>query len=105
MLFRLQIGPGGLKEKKKRSSNYQKMLSIQFSGGGRRNSRLRLLVGVSAALLGASNSFLFLLYTGFASIFSSFSIFFVVFPPARSGDSFPNACEKFVDNIFVPISL
>lgn len=78
MLFRLQIGPGGLKEKKKRSSNYQKMLSIQFWGGGRRNSRLRLLVGVTGALLGASNSFLFfLLYTGFASIFSSFSIFFL----------------------------
>lgn len=60
------------------------MLSIQFWGGGRRNSRLRLLVGVTAALLGASNSFLFfccaqLQYTGFASIFSSFSIFFFFF--------------------------
>lgn len=87
------------------------MLSIQFWGGGRRNSRLRLLVGVTAVLLGASNSFLFFAVPNFSTqvlpVFSVVSVyfFFFAFPPPCSGDSFPNACEKFVDNIFVPISL
>lgn len=77
MLFRLQIGPGGLKQEEAAAKN---VINSVAEGKGGRNSRLRLVVGVSAALLGATNSLLFfccaqLQYTGFCSIFSIFLSF------------------------------
>lgn len=104
MLFRLQIGPGGLKQEEAAAKN---VINSVAEGKGGRNSRLRLVVGVSVALLGATNSLLFFLLctTSVHRFLQYFQYFFIVFPAPRSGDSFPNACEKFVDNIFVPISL
>lgn len=70
MLFRLQIGPGGLKQEEAAAKN---VINSVAEGKGGRISRLRLVVGVSAALLGATNAQL--QYTGFCSIFSIFLSF------------------------------
>lgn len=78
MLFRLQIGPGGLKQEEAAAKN---VINSVAEGKGGRNSRLRLVVGVSAALLGATNSLLFFAVHNFSTqVFAVFSVFFYRFP-------------------------
>lgn len=84
MLFRLQIGPDGLKQEEAAAKNV--INSVVVERGGGRYSQLRLVVGVSVALLGATNCFFFLLCTTsvhrffqyFQYFFWSFSLLLVL---------------------------
>lgn len=85
------------------------MLSIQLWWRGGGGALLAAAVGGGRVcrVVGCNQLFFFFAVHNFSTqVFPVFSVFFlIVFAAPRSGDSFPNACEKSVNNIFVPISL